>query len=352
MTQAAGPGAVGPIGVTPVRVEHVRGGFSEALLTTLGRPRLWALALAAFLVRGGILVMILPIVILPTPSGLTNAFGPAVTGLALGGAGTDLIVLIVAVVGGAVFALIAGALLGAWLEATLIDDVARTDDVVDSWAADARALDPRASGTRGRIVRGAAVHLLAHAPLVAVLAWGIPGVVAAGYAELILPQEMVTPLVLRIAGRVPETVGLIVGTWLAAEVVGGLAARELALGRAVPRALFAGLGQIVRRPASAVATFFVTQVVVLALLVPGLLGSGTAWDRVRILLSDGIVTTADGLGLALSLFVFVALWLGAFVLTGLATALRAVAWTTWALPRTAKAPRDSGWPHSSESGSL
>ena len=52
------------------------GTLLAALLVTLSRPATWPLALAAFLVRGGILVILLPIVVLPTTVGLGTAFGP------------------------------------------------------------------------------------------------------------------------------------------------------------------------------------------------------------------------------------------------------------------------------------
>jgi len=285
-----------------------------SLLIVLGRPRWWMLALAAFLVRGGILVMVVPIVILPTPSGVTNALGPAVTGLALGGAGADLIALIAILAVGATVAIVAGSVLGAWLEATLVCEV-----FADVDAAQAPAW------------RGAALRLIAHLPLVLALVWGIPAVGAAGYAELILPQEMVTPLVLRIVGRVPLTVALILGAWLVGEVVGGLAVRRLVRGEPVPRALIGAVWSLLRRPLSSVRLLVGTQVAFVALVVPALIASGAGWDRVRILLSDGIATTGDRQGLALALVAFIGLWLGGYVLVGLGAALRAVAWTTWSL---------------------
>ena len=43
--------------------------LTGALLVTLATPATWPLALAAFLIRGGILLVTLPIVVLPTPVG-------------------------------------------------------------------------------------------------------------------------------------------------------------------------------------------------------------------------------------------------------------------------------------------
>ena len=58
--------------------------LSGGLLVTLATPATWPLALAAFLIRGGIVLVVLPIVVLPTPVGLGNAFGPTLTAIALG----------------------------------------------------------------------------------------------------------------------------------------------------------------------------------------------------------------------------------------------------------------------------
>src|SRR5260221_9934781 len=57
-----------------------RGSLVGALLATLGRPRWWLLALAGFLVRGGVLVVLLPIVAPPTVAGLMSFLAPTVLG--------------------------------------------------------------------------------------------------------------------------------------------------------------------------------------------------------------------------------------------------------------------------------
>ena len=56
-----------------------------SLLAILARPVTWPLALTAFLLRGGLVVVVAPIVVLPSAVGLANVLGPAVTRIALGG---------------------------------------------------------------------------------------------------------------------------------------------------------------------------------------------------------------------------------------------------------------------------
>ena len=69
------------------------GTLITALLVTLARPSTWVLALAAFLVRGGILVLCLPIVILPTPVGIANLVGPTLVDVVFGGMSMGVVAL-------------------------------------------------------------------------------------------------------------------------------------------------------------------------------------------------------------------------------------------------------------------
>ena len=61
-----------------------RGGTLVALFASLGRPSWWLLAIAGFLVRGGIVVFFVAIVTLPSPLALANVLEPIITPLYLG----------------------------------------------------------------------------------------------------------------------------------------------------------------------------------------------------------------------------------------------------------------------------
>ncbi len=60
-------------------------GLVAPLLITLARPSIWPLAFVAFLLRGGIVVVLAPIVVLPSAVGLANVLAPAITSIAFGG---------------------------------------------------------------------------------------------------------------------------------------------------------------------------------------------------------------------------------------------------------------------------
>ena len=55
-----------------------------ALLAILERPSTWLLGLVGFLVRGGWLIVLGPIVVLPTAVGLANVVAPLVEDIAFG----------------------------------------------------------------------------------------------------------------------------------------------------------------------------------------------------------------------------------------------------------------------------
>ena len=89
--------------------------LTGALLATLETPATWPLALAAFLVRGGLVLVVVPIVVLPTPVGIGNVFAPALGSIAFGSVSTGLVVVSVA----AALAVVAWIVLGGWLAAAL-----------------------------------------------------------------------------------------------------------------------------------------------------------------------------------------------------------------------------------------
>ena len=70
------------------------GAILASLLVTLGRPAWWLLALAAFLVRGGFVVFLVPIVVLPSPLAISNVAAPFVVPMALGRIGPEVFVAV------------------------------------------------------------------------------------------------------------------------------------------------------------------------------------------------------------------------------------------------------------------
>lgn len=288
------------------------GGLAAALLLTLERPGAWAVALAGFLARGGLLLMLLPIVALPTPAGIQAELAPLLVPLAFGQVADGLSVLVAVISGAVLVALLAGGLVGAWADARLAALAIEEPDA-----------------PVGRLGLGTAVDLLlarlvAHVPLALALGWGAARIVEVGYAELVRPFEVVTPLAVRIISGAPIAVVLVGLAWLLGEAAGGLATREVLLrGRGSIAAAVGGWFLLLRHPAASLGVVLATSAVALVTLLPGLLAAGAAWSQVRIALFDGAGPLEQWLAVSL----FSAVWLGALVLAAAGVAFRQYAWT-------------------------
>ena len=193
----------------------------SSLLATLAHPLAWPVALAGFLVRGGIVVFLLPIVVLPSPVGISDRIAPILSSMVLGGATMQLAILI-----GSICALVvAVVLLLAWFaaatEAALVRDAPAWDELDP-----ARPVAPHRRGESGRIL---SARLVAHLPFGMALAWGSVRIVDAAYRELSRPFDTDTPIVLRVIGSVPEVIAVILVTWVMGQVVGAMAARRVVL---------------------------------------------------------------------------------------------------------------------------
>jgi hypothetical protein len=117
---------------------------------------------------------------------------------------------------------------------------------------------------------------------------------------------------------------VVVGAWLATEVLGGLAARRIVLdGSSAVRALRAAAGDVARAPVSAFLTLTLAIGGTLLILVPAVVVVGVAWDHSRVALVDG----TDAASVILSTLVLVAAWAGCLAVAGIAAAWRSVLWT-------------------------
>jgi hypothetical protein len=296
-----------------------RGVTLAALLAALGRPSWWLLALAGFLVRGGVLLFVIATVSLPSPLVISNLVAPLLVPAVLGrvDAGTFLPVVLAA-------AFIATWLIGGgWIAA--VTEIVLIRDAREAMVEEGLPVHQPARPGRLLSVRVAGAHLLAHVPTAIALGIGAVRIVNVAYVELTSPFEVTTPLVLRIIGGAAAPIGAIVVVWLIGEVLGGLAARRIVLGGA---SLLGGLrgavGDLVRRPAGTLVPALVTTIV-LAIDLAALLGAiAFVWSQVRDRLTGSLT---DALGMTIALLAFGATWLGALALTGLIDAWRSAAMT-------------------------
>jgi hypothetical protein len=316
-----------------------------SFLATLAQPRTWPIALAAFVVRGGVVVLVAPILVIPSAVGVANAVGPALTSFVLGGWSPALIAAAAATSAGLLVWILAGGLVVAAMEVELIRMVAEDEEV--------------AAATGGRPVPGApgsaaavfGVRLVASLPVALALAWSGTRLVSVAYAELTLPSETGMPAVLRVVRGAPEAVAVLVIAWLVTGMVGSVAARYVVLaGAGVGSALRRALGWLGRHPIRALVAEVVPLVCLVAVLVPAVAAATASWDAVGAALAGGAGPVA-GIGL---LLLFVALWLGGVTLVAAMAAWRAAAWTVVTAGTFGASPagRPGDWNSSSESGTL
>lgn len=303
-----------------------RVGAMAAFRITARRPRLWAYALLAFLARGGLVVLLLPMVVLPTFVGIVNAIGPA--SVTPGGPAPRLIETIVVWVAASTALVLAGTTVAAAAETALHRATVAPDPGHDA-PPEFMSLTPR--GAAGRAVaRVVVVRLLLLVPIAAVAAAGVPAWIAAGYHELTVPGDVSSPLLLRVLAAAPVATATTMVAWLLAEVIGGFATRRAVLfGTSVPRAVARGSLDPFRRPLGTSLSVVGALLVGVAALVPAVWLVSVTWEVARRTLTDDA-----GSGAALVVATVLAgAWAAALVLAAISAAVRATLLTAELLRR-------------------
>jgi hypothetical protein len=284
--------------------------MGTALVATLARPAWWALALASFLVRGGFVLVLLPIVSLPTTAGAATAVAPTLEALVLGRTSIEGVLIGTAAIGLALVGLAAAALAGSWFDLALLREAARDEDVELGWW-------PGSASVREAL----ALRLTAHLPTLIALGYAIYRIVSVAYEELTAPGDSSVSVVSRVLVRTPDALLLVVVAWLAGEAIGSLAARRAAAGMRPGPALRASARQVASF--RGLATLVLTTVVLVGLWAPFLFAAGRTWEHLRAYLLVG----TDPVQLAAALLLLSSTWVLGLAISGAALAWRATAWT-------------------------
>ena len=307
----------------PPRSVPWRHGVAAAVALTAGRPRLWALALVAFLARGGVIMMALPIVVLPTFIGLSNLVGPA--SVSAEGPGPRLVALVALGSAATLVMALAGTLAAAAAEAELHRQSVAPGPG-DPWRGSAceglRQL-PDNLHVAGRVrgtARIAAIRLALLVPVVFAVLLAVPGWVTTAYQELTLPSDVAAPLLVRILAGAPAGTVLVLVAWLAGEVVGGFATRRaVLLGAPALRALGSAVVDPLRSIVGTTLTVGAALAVSVVALAPAMWAMAASWDAARLALVDGAGTPA----VLATAFLLVLAWAAALYLAAAAAAWRA-----------------------------
>ena len=289
-----------------------------SLLVTLANPSTWALGLATFLVRGGIVLVIAPIVVLPSSVGLGNILAPTITILAFVGLSPEVVRLIAGIGAVALAWLLIGGLFAAVVELDGMGIVATAEERID------RSIPAPGVGTARRAVRILVARFLAHVPTFLALAWAGSRVVAVAYGELTLPSDVLTPIALRVVRGAADGVTVIVVAWLLGETIGGLAARLIGVdGVGSLHGLRVALVRVVRHPIRTLALAIVPLAALVAVVGLSALASSLGCGAVRTVLAEA----EPSLLRIATIAVFIGLWTGGLVLIAVISGWRAAVWT-------------------------
>lgn len=269
------------------------------------------MALAAFLVRGGFILVVLPIVTVPTAAGVITTLSPIVEGIVLGKPTLEGALVGSVLLGLVLLGLLAAALAGSWLDLALAREASEDEDIDRGWRP-----------IRTSVADALSIRLTAHLPTLLALAYGFLRVVEVAYAEFTAPSDAGVPIVDRVLARAPDVVILVVAAWLFGETVGPLAVRRASAGARTTRALLASVRQALSP--RGLATFALTSAVLAGLLVPFLLAAGSSWDHLRSYLLGG----AETIQLGAALVLLVSSWILGLAILGAGLAWRATAWTS------------------------
>jgi hypothetical protein len=289
-------------------------------------------ALSGFLLRGGIVLLLLPSAVLPSVIGIANVTGVAAFGIDGRPSAWLIEVLLLAAVALAlwlVLALLLGALTDVWLIQAAVDS---RSGAVDS---------PRPLPDLRLLLDLAGIRALCAVPLIAAIGWAASRVYQSVYNELLTPRDLATPLVLRVIEGAVDAV-LVVGlAWLASEVVGAIAVRRLVLAeRGIWRSIREALAQFVRRPATSIGSMVLSYGASLIAIGFAMTATATAFDWCRlaarnptpISLTLGISPLSATRDFRPAVFIFAAValvlsWLVALGLAGVASAWRSSIFT-------------------------
>lgn len=317
----------------------VASAMGTAAEAVAGAPRLWLLGIVAFVVRGGLVLLTLPILTIPSPVLLSILFRDEI-----GTAGPSPALQATAVTLAIVTALgvLVAIVVSAWCDLLAFEAVTRDDVTLDLRLG--RPARPFGAARTSVLLWLAAIQAAAMLPvllLVMVIVGGLQGAVT---TEVQSPSDLGTPLILRVATDLGGflAAGLVLVAIL--EVLVSLASRRLLVARAglLPdgrgertetRLALAGALRLVRRPSRELGVALVSWTVALLAAVAGVASVTLAWAVTRPGL-QALALSGDTARLAtapVALALLCAVWLAVLCLCGLATAFRTALWTMDAL---------------------
>jgi len=289
-------------------------------------------ALAGFMLRGGIVLLAVPSAVLPSVIGLAGALG--VNAFGIDGRPTTSFFELVAVISAVaasylLLAAVIGSLIDVWLIEAALDPDGRPPS------------RPRPLPSIEQLLNLAGIRAVCLVPLAVALVWAGSRIYASAYNELTIPSSLGVPLAVRTVLGAVDAVAVVVVVWLLEETIGAVAVRRLVLTRCgVWRAIGGALIQLIRRPIASAATVLLSYFASALAMAAGiaLITATFDWCRVAariqqpIAMSLGIGQFSTTRDVRPVLFLLAALalglaWVAASTLAGIASAWRSAAIT-------------------------
>jgi hypothetical protein len=335
-TQGESTGSTASLGVRAI-LDAARG-------TTRSDPTLWLLGALSFCLRGGIVLLLLPIVWVPTPVLLSIFLAPYLTSSGPSASAIPVLAASGVVAMGLVVAAIAVAALADVAAFERVSTNPATAEVRGGRTAFRLEGRRRAAAALGLI----SLTLIALVPIVAALVPLSMRVIAAATSELELPTQVDVPFVVTVLGRTAPGVILFIGIVLVVDLFVSLASRELLAARYGFRAgdsrvgplssLALGTARLARRPARTIVIWLLTWLITVAGVVAAVAALTVSWNLVREVLFSGVDDSPSGVlwGIGARLVavgLLGAIWIGGVTLCGIASSLRGALWTIQSLDR-------------------
>lgn len=312
-----------------------RSAMGTALALVLGDPALWLLGLLGFAARGGFVVLVVPIVTIPSPVLLSILFRGEIS---TSGVTPAFATLAVAIVAALALCMLFGLFAAAYADVTAYERSMRdqeTDQLRNGLTI--RALVP--SERRSLIIWVAAIESAGLVPILLAVLATVDRLAEVLVHELQAPSALDVPLTLRVVRDITPELLVTLVVAIIAEVFVSMGARRLMASRlgllqpAAPaggevRIVLAGARRALRHPGRTTAATAAAWVATLATVVPVLCAVMIAWGGVRdVLLTPGLDDAARIAASAIALVVFGSIWFTGLVLVGVGSALRTAIWS-------------------------
>lgn len=316
--------------------------LGAARSSVIADPALWLLGAMSFCVRGGVLLILLPILWVPSPVLLSVFFGRYITTSGVSAEVVPVALSVGLVVG---VALIMAVVLAAYAQLASFERIASGDET----AALRMDRSPRTLPGRERaavVLRLTVLNLASLVPVVLLLPVIGQRIGQAGLAELQLPSSTDTPFAIAVLGRVQNELLVLAAVVVVMDLLVALAGHQLLaarLGVSVSprgdihhpdlRALATGALRILRNPFRTLFLVVLAWLVTVGAVAVAVGATILGWDTLRTILfqvTPSAVAAAEValIGQLVALAIFGAIWVASITLAGFASSLRGALWMT------------------------